>query len=102
MRAMGPARSHTPNRSLPLTPTYIPNIQPPTTLWARASAPLGDLLAAHALVEQHQGVGAKGQSMRHRSIARQCDQSGTFLSRQKAGENHSPTLPLARVFLRSQ
>jgi hypothetical protein len=40
-------------------------------------------------VEQHQSVGAKGQSMRHRSVARQCDPGGAFLSRQKAGENHA-------------
>ena len=42
---------------------------------------LADLLAAHALVEQHEGVGATRQSVRYRAIARQIGQRAAFLSR---------------------
>jgi len=42
---------------------------------------LGDLLAAQAIVKQHESVGAARQSMRNRAIARQPNQRGAFVSR---------------------
>ena len=51
---------------------------------------LCDLFTAHAVVEQHQSVGATRQSVRNRAIARHPNQGGPFLSRQKAGANHAP------------
>jgi hypothetical protein len=41
-----------------------------------------DLLAAQAVFEKHQSVGASRQSMRHRAVAGQRDQNQTFLATQ--------------------
>ena len=58
-------------------------------------------------VVQHQSVGAKGQSMRHRSIARQCDQGQnvSFATKSRGESCPDPNpipCPSARVFLHSQ
>jgi hypothetical protein len=53
------------------------------------------LLAAQAIVEQHQRIGAPRQPMRHRPVARQRDQRRTLISRQEARANH----PLKRIQL---
>ena len=47
------------------------------------------LLAAQAIVEQHQRIGAPSQPMRHRTVARQPDQCETLISRQEARANHA-------------
>ena len=50
---------------------------------------LRHLLAAQAIVEQHERIGAPSQPMRHRPVARQRDQRGTLISRQEARANHA-------------
>ena len=63
---------------------------PPTDRVVVQQKNLRHLLAAQAIVEQHEPIGATSQPMRHRPVERQRDQRGTCISRQEARANRCP------------